>query len=232
MGAIKAIQDSKGPSIAGKVATAHQKQMVMNRIALSKIFETLNVLGQQVISLRGADSDEHANFVKILKMRGNDCPELRQWLTSAGSKWTSHDIQNEILSILSTIILQKLLTIVRESDFFSILLDETPDSASREQLSICVVSEDFVSSEYFLGFYNIKSTTANALMEVVKDVFVRFQFEFSKLRGQCYDGAANMSGRLNGLHTKVLKCEPRALYVHCNAHNLNLVVQDAITSVP
>ena len=34
-------------------------------------------------------------------------------------------------------------------------------------------------------------------------------------RGQCYDGAGNMSGRLNG-----------AIYVHCMNHMLNLRVAD------
>lgn len=40
-----------------------------------------------------------------------------------------------------------------------------------------------------------------------------------------------MSGRKNGLQTKIQQIEERALYVHCNAHNLNLVVQDALTEV-
>lgn len=87
-------------------------------------------------------------------------------------------------------------------------------------------------SEYLLGFYNVNSTTADALYKAVMDVFVRFQFDMPKLRGQCYDGASNMSGRHNGLHAKIMMQEPRALYVHCNAHNINLVVQYAISTVP
>lgn len=78
----------------------------------------------------------------------------------------------------------------------------------------------------------MNSTTADTLFKAVKDVFIRYQFDMTKLRGQCYDGASNMSGRHNGLHAKILKVEPRALYVHCNAHNINLVVQDAISAVP
>lgn len=40
-----------------------------------------------------------------------------------------------------------------------------------------------------------------------------------------------MSGRVTGLQSRVLKEEPRALYVHCSAHNLNLVVQDALEKI-
>lgn len=51
------------------------------------------------------------------------------------------------------------------------------------------------------------------------------------MRGQCYDGTFNMSGKITGLRTRVLEVEPRALYVHCSAHSLNLVVQDALENV-
>ncbi|CAG9814688.1 unnamed protein product [Phaedon cochleariae] len=51
-------------------------------------------------------------------------------------------------------------------------------------------------------------------------------------RGQCYDGASNVSGHINGLQQKIRNVEPRAIYVHCLAHNLNLVAQDAMRVTP
>ena len=44
--------------------------------------------------------------------------------------------------------------------------------------------------------------------------------------GQAFDGASNMSGIRNGAQALFKKDEPRALYVHCLAHSLNLCVQD------
>ena len=50
--------------------------------------------------------------------------------------------------------------------------------------------------------------------------------------GQCYDGAAAMKGEKGGLKTKILKdFNPKALYVHCYGHALNLAVQDTIKQV-
>lgn len=40
-------------------------------------------------------------------------------------------------------------------------------------------------------------------------------------------GASNMSGVRNGAQALFKQEEPRALYVHCLAHSLNLCVQDA-----
>ena len=50
----------------------------------------------------------------------------------------------------------------------------------------------------------------------------------SKVRGQCYDGASNMSGVRNGVATQICKEEPRAVYTHCHGHSLNLAAADAI----
>ena len=48
----------------------------------------------------------------------------------------------------------------------------------------------------------------------------------SQSRGQAYDGAANMSGTISGVHALFKKEEDRALYVHCLAHNPNLTLKD------
>ncbi len=66
----------------------------------------------------------------------------------------------------------------------------------------------------------------------MKDVLLRFGLRIQDCRGQCYDGAAAMSGDIAGLQSLVLKEESRALFVHCRAHNLNLVFQDEIKNIP
>jgi hypothetical protein len=40
-----------------------------------------------------------------------------------------------------------------------------------------------------------------------------------------------MAGSVSGLQTKMREVEPKALFVHCNGHNLNLVVQDAVSTI-
>jgi len=51
--------------------------------------------------------------------------------------------------------------------------------------------------------------------------------DVSKMRGQGYDGAAAMSGRLNGAQVHIREVIPTALYVHCAAHSLNLTVSNS-----
>ena len=44
------------------------------------------------------------------------------------------------------------------------------------------------------------------------------------MRGQGYDGASNMKGEFNGLRSLIFRENNSAYYVHCFAHQLQLVV--------
>lgn len=52
------------------------------------------------------------------------------------------------------------------------------------------------------------------------------------LFGQGYDGAANMAGCFKGAQTIIRSKYPKALYVHCAAHSLNLAVSSACNIQP
>jgi hypothetical protein len=54
--------------------------------------------------------------------------------------------------------------------------------------------------------------------------------EVAKMRGQCYDGASNVSGIHTGLQARIKELSPSALYTHCYAHVLNLVIVDTMTN--
>ena len=48
--------------------------------------------------------------------------------------------------------------------------------------------------------------------------------------GQSYDGASTMSGEISGLQTNIREVAPNALFTQCCAHNLNLILMDAVSS--
>lgn len=52
------------------------------------------------------------------------------------------------------------------------------------------------------------------------------------LIGQRYDGASNMSGKYKGVQAIVREKYPKAIYVHCAAHTLNLAVSNASNIQP
>lgn len=112
-------------------------------------------------------------------------------------------------------------------------MDETADITFKEQVSVCfrIVTECLEIEELFIGFYQTTSTTEDTLFELLKDVLLRLSLPIKNCTGQCYDGASNMSGIRNGLQARVKEEEPRAFYIHCMAHVMNLVVQDVVHNI-
>ena len=232
--AVLFMSSKKKQPVSQLISSGHTKQMKENRVALVKIFTSLRYLGRQGLAVRGKVHEE-SNLMTLLEERSEDVAELHQWLRRKEKfKWLSPEITNEILKTFSHAILQKLKVEVMQinSGYYGIILDETADVANKEQISICfrVVHENFWIEELFFGFYETSITSSDVIYAIVKDVLLRFQFPINKCRGQCYDGAANVSGHISGLRTKILQDESRATYVHCRAHKLNLAVQDAMKS--
>ncbi len=54
----------------------------------------------------------------------------------------------------------------------------------------------------------------------------------ANIRGQGYDGAANMSASYKGLQARIQRQNEKALFVHCHAHCLNLVLVETAKSSP
>jgi len=92
------------------------------------------------------------------------------------------------------------------------------------------VDENLQPQEKFVGLYNLEETTGKALASMILDVLLRLGLSVNKLRGQAYDGAANMAGMRNGAQAIIREKNPLALFVHCGSHCTNLVAQDACES--
>uniref|UniRef100_A0A2S2PFM3 Zinc finger MYM-type protein 1 n=1 Tax=Schizaphis graminum TaxID=13262 RepID=A0A2S2PFM3_SCHGA len=206
--------------------------MKESRAALLKIISSILYLTRQGLAIRG-HTDNNSNIKQLLKLRSNDSLELDSWLSRTTYKWTSHEIQNEIVSLLSQYVQSNLIHQIKISKYFSIIMDETMDNTCQEQVSVCfrIVDHNLNVSELFLGFFKTESTDALTLFTLVSNILIKFNLSLSDCRGQCYDGAANVSGHITGLQKRILDIEKRAIYVHCVAHTLNLVVQDGMMSV-
>jgi hypothetical protein len=220
----------RGINVEKSLSKAKQDEMIAARDALHKIFTSLVFLAKQGLAIRGK-TDVTSNLQQPLELRGNDSVNMQSWLARTQCKWLSHDIQNEILQLLSNDVVRRLLHDIRAAQFFALMLDETTDASRHEQMAVCVrfTDDELNIHEIFMGFYVLEHQDADTLYRVVEDVLHRFNFSLASCRGQCYDGAANVAGRINGLQARVRRQESRALFVHCGAHSLNLVVQDAVS---
>ena len=104
------------------------------------------------------------------------------------------------------------------------------DVSTIEQMAMCLrfcdANETCIREE-FVGFATCMATTGEALTESFIQNLNNMGIPIEKMRGQGYDGAANMSGKYNGVQARIKELVPGAEYTHCKAHNLNLCIMHA-----
>nr|CAI5856841.1 unnamed protein product [Callosobruchus analis] len=77
------------------------------------------------------------------------------------------------------------------------------------------------------GFIAVTDCCAAGLKTVILNLTKKYGIDLTKCRGQGYDRANVMLGVYGGLQTLIKEHAPNADYVHCAAHALNLVLNDA-----
>lgn len=93
------------------------------------------------------------------------------------------------------------------------------------------IPKALVIKKTFLGFHEVEDQTALAISkQIIKSINDK-NIPLNKCRGQGYDGANTMKGTYGGVQKLIKDVEPNAVYVHCAAHNLNLVLNDAVREV-
>jgi len=82
--------------------------------------------------------------------------------------------------------------------------------------------------ERFLGFIDCSiKQDAQALSQHILDYLkVCNLSDKAQIIGQSYDGASVLAGKFNGVQAKIQNKYSCAVYTHCMAHRVNLVVVD------
>ncbi|KAH9781334.1 TTF-type domain-containing protein [Citrus sinensis] len=216
------------------------QQLLENRLRLKTSIIAVKWLAKQACAFRGHDesvnSRNRGNFIELIKHSAEYSKEIAQVvLENAPSyaKYTSSDIQKELLNILANKVRNKIHRELGDGKF-CILVDEALDESDKEQMAIILryVDCDGYIRERFFEVVNVMETTAVTLKKEICNVLARYDLLVENIRGQGYDGASNMRGAWNGLQALFLKDCPYAYYIHCFAHQLQLALVAASNDVP
>ena len=216
--------------IGEQLSHQHAAQKQQSRHALHQILTCVRFLGRQGLALRGDGDESDGNFKSLLQMKANDDPILAEWLKRKENVYTSPEIQNEIIKLMGLQVLRSVTADLQASPFLTVMADETTDCSNHEQVTLVLrsITQELEVNEEFLGLYQVASIDAAMLTTAIKDVLVRCNLPFDKLRGQCYDGASAMSSPKSGVAKRIADLEPRAVFTHCYGHTLNLAAADTL----
>ena len=215
-----------GEMLSSKLA----KERLQGRNCLLHLLSNARFLSRQGLAFRGDVEESDSNFMRLIYLRSEDNPRLVDWVHQKTDKYTSHDMQNEMVKVMALRILREIAANLQSSSFFTVMVDETTDVSNVEQVVVCLgwVNEGFEIRVEFVGLYEVASTGADIIYTVITDVLLLLNLSISKVRGQCLHGASTMSGAKSGVSTRLSAAEPRAVFTHCYGHSLNLACVDTI----
>ncbi|KAJ8895847.1 hypothetical protein PR048_001186 [Dryococelus australis] len=121
---------------------------------------------------------------------------------------------------------------IHKSGMFSLIVDEVR-CFKEEQMSIVLrYPENLHPQEKLMGLVNCsKARDSASLTAAITDVLHNLHVEGMVMVAQSYDGASVMSDKHNGVQAKIKEQHPRATYIHCKAHRVNLVITDACSQI-
>ena len=141
----------------------------------------------------------------------------------------SKTIQNEILDCLLQIYREEIKKELKEASFLAVMADDTTDVSEHTQMVIVLryvlKGEIF---ERFWGFFNLENQTADGISKrILEQLDIILYGNRLKLVAQTFDGANVMKGKKAGVQAKIKAVYSNAHFIHCYAHQLNLIMKNA-----
>ncbi|XP_050063246.1 zinc finger MYM-type protein 1-like [Aphis gossypii] len=211
-------------------AVKHNEQVGINRRLIARMIHVVCFLGKQELAFRGHrennESLNKGNYLELLDLLAQEEQLLKEHLLSSTIfKGTSQLIQNDLIECVTSVLNSRIFNEIQSVNYVSIQADETTDVSCRSQMSIIfryVVDQNIV--ERFIGFFDVsKNKTASGLADIILSEINKWEIG-NKIICKTYDGASVMSGEKSGVQFRIRQIYPNTLFIHCYAHQLNLVL--------
>ena len=168
---------------------------------------------------------------------GNDTmPQLEK---AKNATFRSEQSMHEIVSAIGSVLECDLLSEVKRSPYFSLIVDEFTDISVHKQLALSIqylsLETASVKTRYLKlldmsGPGKSPSVTGEVIAETVIRYLINNGLQLNKLAGASCDGAAVMLGKHQGAMVLIKQHVPELIVTYCSAHRLALASSDAAKS--
>ena len=234
-------------SITHQMSEATECLVKKNRSIISSLMSSMLLCIERGFALRGHDDggapdlSENAdyinlgNFKSIVKFRAQCDTLLKEHLEKSSNygKYISNTAQADFM----VCILEKLQTQILDEAkaqsgkvIFAVSADEVTDASCSEQLGAVLrtVSDEGEVHERLIEYLDLQSMKGEAIHAEILECLQKHGLDVQDCRAQTYDGAANMSGAVNGCQAHIKRLQPLADYFHCASHKLNLALNSTV----
>nr|XP_042906443.1 zinc finger protein 862-like [Parasteatoda tepidariorum] len=167
------------------------------------------------------------NLQQFVKIQG-----CENYAGKQSAKYEHGNIINELHYSIAEVIEKRMLADVDDVKVCAIICDETCDLAKMKHLGVNIryVKDGSVVVK-FLDNVHISDGTALTLMSSILDMLKNKNINIKKIVALGSDGANVMVGKKSGLATRLTELNHCLISVHCSAHRLALVLQNAVNDI-
>lgn len=228
----------KSVTIDAAAQLAQQRSFEKWKAVLGRILDCILYLARQALPLRGhledLSTDENSgNFLETFKLLARYDPVANQHLQKVQKKdgyvvsYLSPQSQNEFICLLGDHVRRTIIQKVEKAKYFAIMFDSTPDISHIDQMSqviryVNIEDKEVNVAESFIDFVQLTGKSADAITRQICEKLQADGLKLEHCYGQGYDNAATMAGHISGVQKRILDKNPKALFVPCNNHCLNL----------
>ncbi|XP_062261961.1 zinc finger MYM-type protein 1-like [Platichthys flesus] len=214
----------------------HNEEVLKNRHILSKLVDCVLCGAFELDSrLHGDTADTTGRGLDgcVASLDSVLEEHLKKATVFRGSSKTVHqELLDSMLSVLKECILDE----VQGAEYLAIQVDETTGVSTHSQLVLVLRYIDRRNNvqERFFDFIPLQDANADSIVASLLERLSTLLPEGreSRLIAQAYDGAAVMRGAKGGVHGRVLEVYGNAHYVHCYAHHLDVIMEQATSHIP
>lgn len=210
------------------------------RNVLQRVVAVIKSLSTRGLAFRGDDerfgSLRNGNFMMCLELVAQFDPFLAKHIETHGNpgkgqvSYLSSTICDEFIFLMAKQVQQKIASEIIQAKYYSISTDSTPDISHIDQLTFIVRYTDKAGEprERFIEFISKCGHKGKEIADAILASLKKFEIDITDCRGQSYDNASNMSGKYIGCQAIIKDINPKADYLPCSGHSLNLSGEDAV----
>ncbi|XP_041860486.1 uncharacterized protein LOC121652026 [Melanotaenia boesemani] len=214
-------------------------QLQHNRYYVSAIIDVVEFLAVNQLPFRGdhdafigMNKDGCGLFLSLFEFSLRKDAELAKIAKTIprNATYTSHDIQNDLIDVMSALVREHIVEKVGES-FYTLKADGTRDPTGRENIAIVLrfLNDLCEPTERLLTIATADQGDAVTLTDTIIGELINAGLSPENIISQVYDGASLMSGNHGGVQKLLQEKLDKAIpYVHCYNHQLHLVVTHAL----
>ena len=196
--------DEELVGIAEASKTRKEEEREENRRIVQTIFDVARHLAKQNTAFRGHDetndSANRGNFLEELYFLAKYDKPLKRLIESHPQNLSYFlvFIQNEMICILTNMIMEIIKFEVISAKYYSIECDEVT-SHKRAYMSVIVRYVYYRICERCIKLHRVSNLTGKSLADVIIAILANMNFPICNLVGKGFDGASSMSGKDEGV---------------------------------